>query len=54
MTSLLIDAFCCGLVVLAELVIIFISLLLIQLIFYRVFNINLYKIINKKLDRILQ
>lgn len=43
MISTLIDAYFCGLVVIAELIIIFISLLLMQLFFYRILKINLYK-----------
>jgi len=41
-------------VIVGELIGIYILCLFIQLIFYRLFNINLYKIINKKIDEILK
>lgn len=52
--SYILDVFLCAGMVAFELFAIFIIALLTQLIFYRIFKINLYKIINKKLDKILQ
>ena len=48
------DVISCIGIVIFELFAIFTIALLIQLMFYRVFKINLYKIINKKIDKILQ
>lgn len=48
----LLDLYLCSLVTIGELISIFIGLLLVQAIFYRVFKINLYKIIKNKLTNI--
>lgn len=47
MFSLLIDLYLYILIIMFYITASFIILLLIQLIFYKVFNINLYKLINK-------
>lgn len=44
----LLDLYLCSLVTIGELIAIFIGLILVQAIFYRVFKINLYEIIKNK------
>ena len=54
--SKLLDILLCGAMTISELIAIFIVAMLIQLIMYRVFNINLYKLFIKgsyKLDKYL-
>lgn len=48
----LLDILLCGGTLILEIVGAIVAMLLIQLIFYRVFNINLYKSINKGLDKL--
>lgn len=48
----LLDVLLCGLVVFGEITIIVLGGLLIQLIFYKVLKINLYKIIINSLDKL--
>ena len=45
----LLDFILCGTMVLAQIITIFLIAILVQAIFYRVFNINLYKIIKNKI-----
>ena len=52
MISYLIDIILCGLVVFAELIGVFVAMLLIQLISYRIFKINIYKKIIKHIEKI--
>lgn len=52
----LLDIFLCGTTTIIELIAVFIILMLIQLIIYQVFNVNLFKLILKgsnKLDKYL-
>lgn len=48
----LLDILLCSGVLIGEIFGAIVAMLLIQLIFYRVFNINLYKSINKGLDKL--
>lgn len=48
----LLDLYLCSLVTIAEVIAVFTIALLVQAIFYRVFKINLYKIIKNKLRNI--
>lgn len=50
--SKLLDLYLCSLITIGELIAIFIGLILVQAIFYRVFKINLYEIIKNKLDKL--
>ena len=50
--SKLLDLYLCSMVTIGELIAIFIGLILVQAIFYRVFKINLYKVIKNKLANI--
>lgn len=50
--SKLLDLYLCSIVTIGELIAIFIGLILVQAIFYRVFKINLYEIIKNKLRNI--
>lgn len=61
MTSYLVDLFLCSMVVVAELVVTIILAIAIEVIFYKVFKINLYQEIwkglnklDRKLNRILE
>lgn len=50
--SKLLDILLCGAMTISELIAIFIVAMLIQLIMYRVFNINLYKLFIKGSDKL--
>ena len=45
----LLDFILCGTMVLAQIITIFLIAILVQAVFYRVFNINLYKIMKNKI-----
>ncbi len=50
--SKLLDFILCSTTVLTELIAVFILAIIVQAVFYRVFNINLYKIIRNKLEEL--
>lgn len=52
MINYIADIYLCGLTVLGEIALVFISAMLIQLISYQCFGINLYQILNKGLNRL--
>ena len=52
MINYIADIFLCGLTVMIELATIFASMMLIQLISYQCFGINLYQKLNKELNRL--
>lgn len=50
--SKLLDFILCSTTVLTELIAVFILAIIVQAVFYRVFNVNLYKIIKNKLEEL--